>query len=315
MSIYVPSSLPFYTRRGSLISIQGDTGSSITNTFSSLSAKNIIFNLLLGFPVVYQKIDSLSSLSLLVSSETSSNRPLPSLTSLTLDGRVDWAIFPKSSVHCYIGNALIIRPIWRSLKSIFTKKKVTSGLTSLKTLGVTYISGRGTIGLKGDGQIYQIKLKENEDIMLHGRSLLGMSVNSVKDVDSAISSFTLKKSESTSIKETEVDIQSNKLSPPLEIVHSEEYLSSLPSNTSWRLLSTKLLEGLKRILSYSQIILSTASKYILKSLYGNEGFVRISGPRVILIQSDSFKMGFPHLVRSDRGEVEKIENLLNLDKK
>lgn len=109
LSIDSPPSVPIYVRRGSLLSIFGENASLVRSSLSLLLPwKSLLYG---GINTSYQKLISVSPFSILVSSSKRSwfykNSP-KTFAKLVLDGKSDWAILNKNALHMYAGNSLIV---------------------------------------------------------------------------------------------------------------------------------------------------------------------------------------------------------------
>lgn len=109
LSIDSPPSVPIYVRRGSLLSIFGENASMVRSSLSMLLPwKSLLYG---GINFSYQKLISVSPFSILVSSSKKSwffNHSSKTFAKLVLDGKSDWAILNKNALHMYSGNSLMV---------------------------------------------------------------------------------------------------------------------------------------------------------------------------------------------------------------
>lgn len=254
-----PPSVPLYIRKGSLLSIFGSNSLSVNSNLQLISPFS---RFLYGrFPSVYQKLHSTSPFSVLISSNTASwlsfftNSKNMTFAKLVLDGKNDWAILNKHALQVYTGNSLNIN-MYRLPGKISNKlKKLTgdvptqlsTGLRKWYKLGYTLVSGRGQVGLVGNGNIYNINIAENEQLLINRHNLLAITVNGPHDLQNCISKH------SFPVQET---IQ------PIAKTNFQKYWFPLKS------------------------LFSTGKLNSQNFLVGNNQFLKIIGPRNLLIQSD-----------------------------
>lgn len=223
LSIHSPPSVPIYLRRGSLLSIYGlkstansnnnsdktgtfvDDGPIIRNTieYPHLWKRLLLFGKFQSF----QKLISTIPISLLISSKNKSSghkaiTTSSSFVNVILDGLNDWAILNKNAIQVYTGNSLLVS--LHSLPRYISKKlakqmnngtqnssgskgtRVETGLRSLWNRGYTLLSGRGQVGLVGNGGIYQLDIGEHEEILINKWALLAITVNGPFDLENCV---------------------------------------------------------------------------------------------------------------------------------
>lgn len=135
---------------------------------------------------------------------------------LILDGLNDWAILNKDAIQVYTGNSLSIsvhsipryisKKLAKQLGTATTSGAATSGIgglgsvfglgkgtarieTGLRSLwnrGYTLLSGRGQVGLVGNGGIYQLDVGEQEEILINKRAILAITVNGPFDLENCV---------------------------------------------------------------------------------------------------------------------------------
>ncbi|KAI5959618.1 AIM24 [Candida pseudojiufengensis] len=310
LSIDSPPSVPIYLKRGSLISIFGlknynnTTNNSISNIRNTIEYPHFwqklwLFN---GLIQPFQKIISTIPFSILVSTNTKiTTLNEKTFINLIIDGKTDWAILNPNSIHVYTGNSLIItlhsipKFISKQLsKQLKLKKRIETGLKSFKTKGYSLVSGRGQIALTGNGEIYQINLKQDEEIILNKNFLLGITVNGPFDLENCILiDNSLSNSISTNnpiIKSPAKDIDTN-----VVVVEDIDSKKPIPKNQPV-LVQPSAWDQIKISFAKTKAILHNISNHIhhyyniLKLKWnnfylGNSQFIKIIGPRNILIQS------------------------------
>lgn len=286
LSVNSPPSVPVYIRRGSLLSIYGLSDTQTIH--NQLEIKNPIKHFLYGnYVSSYQKLISTTPFSILVSSVSRNFSPFSttnnkSFVSLNLDGANDWAILDNQALHVYTGNSLIVAlyrlpyTISRNLsKKLSLPFKTSTGLSKWSKLGYTLLSGRGQVGLVGKGTVYNVNLKESEEILINKNNLLGISVNGPYDLQNCILKYTFPLSKSDTEKlERSTKEQVTTVNPPGQngsLLQYYNYYSSILGSV-WRRLLNVYYGG--RIKSFNFLV-------------GNQEFVKVIGPRSILLQSNS----------------------------
>ncbi|CUM45012.1 Altered inheritance of mitochondria protein 24, mitochondrial [Debaryomyces fabryi] len=283
LAINSPPSVPIYIRKNSLLSIYG-INNSFMNSIKGLvefinPIKKFIYG---GYVSKYQKIISTVPFSLLVSSSSKNlwrTNKQKSFATLLLDGTNDWAVLNNTALQAYTGGTLNVSMfrIPRNIsKSLANSLKITNatetGLFRWNNLGYALLTGRGQVGLVGNGAIYNINLKENEEVLINRKNLLSISVNGPYDLQNCIIKYSFPISKpviDTAISQKEVPLQLNK----------DEITPSSKFNYYWDIFkgySSHLINLFRR---------SKNSTY--NFLVGNEDFVRVIGPRNILLQSNS----------------------------
>ncbi|ABN68423.1 predicted protein [Scheffersomyces stipitis CBS 6054] len=288
LSINCPPSVPVYLRRGSLLSIYGlNDSSSIKNVRSSINFINPIRRLLFGINTSsYQRLESTTPFSLLISAtyrkfsifKKSDNK---SFVTISLDGSTDWSILYRDALQVYTGNSLTVsqyrvpRTISRKLsRTLNIPSNTTTGLFKWNKSGFIFLSGRGQVGLVGNGAIYNINLDDKEELLINRDNLLGLTVNGPFDLQNCVveHNFTTheKRSESSSVVQKPLGIS---------VILKQQ---------------TTVRHKFKQIWSLFQYHLEASFSFLRGSrnktnnfLVGNQNFVKIIGPRNLLLQSSS----------------------------
>ncbi|EGW31354.1 uncharacterized protein SPAPADRAFT_141105 [Spathaspora passalidarum NRRL Y-27907] len=282
LSINSPPSVPVFVRRGSLLSIYGLSEiSSIDSVRSTLEFqlwwKRLLYG---GYASTYQKLISTTPFSILASSSSRnfslfSSANNKSFISLNLDGTNDWAVLNKNALQVYTGNSLHIamyqlpRTISRALaQSLKISSRTPTGLFSWKQTGYTLLTGRGQVGLVGGGSIYNINLEKDEEVLINKNNLLAITVNGSRDLQNCIVKYSFPLQQEKPITK-EID----------------PFVNFKPTNR----FSVQLYNAQHTI----KKVWKTISEYVLwrkrdtfNFLVGNQEFIRVIGPRNILLQSN-----------------------------
>ena len=126
---------------------------------STLSLLSPIPRALLGIPFLYQRIISTTPINALISTKS----PNTTLSILHLDGTTDWIVANRSALLAWTGHTLTLTPC------------VQTGLT-LAHWGNTRLTGRGLAALAAPGQVYEMKLSEGEELVLHPSHVVAYTV-------------------------------------------------------------------------------------------------------------------------------------------
>ncbi|RLV90062.1 Altered inheritance of mitochondria protein 24 mitochondrial [Spathaspora sp. JA1] len=283
LSINSPPSVPVYIRRGSLLSIYGLSEiSSIDSVRSTLEFqlwwKRLLYG---GFVSTYQKLISTTPFSILVSSSSrnylfpsSSNK---SFISLNLDGTNDWAVLNKNAIQVYTGNSLHIglhtlpRTISKNLaQALKTSSRTPTGLFSWKQMGYTLLTGRGQVGLVGGGSIYNINLDKDEQVLINKNNLLAITVNGSNDLQNCIVKYSF-------------PLQHQSINTNREIKPLVKFKPTNNFGVQLYKLQQVIQSGWKTISEF----ISRGKRDTFNFLVGNQEFIKVVGPRNILLQSNS----------------------------
>lgn len=296
LSIDLPPSIPISIKKGSLISIYGISNLSISSISNQLDLK--LSDLLYGdFNLIFSRIISTSKISMLISSNRSklfnfnkiSNTN--SISMINLDGTNDWALLNQSNLQFKIGNSLILsnflKPKYISKKFARNNGLSRNELTGLRSKFIAdwlwpfnktfkLISGRGQIGIIGKGSIYNINLVENEEVLINKDSLLAVSVNGPHDLQNCM----IRYQPELEIAQPEIIAEESgtdaKLASAVQKVTAEPR-KAINSGLSW----------MKPYLASVSKFFGTAKTQTTNYLIGNQEFIKITGPRNLLIQSDT----------------------------
>ncbi|KAF2083315.1 hypothetical protein K490DRAFT_51976 [Saccharata proteae CBS 121410] len=155
LSVSLSASQNLYTRRGTLVGVNGKA----ENAISTLSLLEPFRRAALGIPFLYQKISSTSPITALISAKS----PISTFAVVHLDGRLDWLVAQRNALLAWTGHSLSVRP------RINTKMV-------LAHWGNNHVTGRGLLALAGKGQIYQVHLKAGEEYVVHPSNVLAYTM-------------------------------------------------------------------------------------------------------------------------------------------
>ncbi|KAF3987372.1 hypothetical protein FT663_03398 [Candidozyma haemuli var. vulneris] len=278
VSVTIPPSLSVFVKRNALLMIQG----SARHINSRLRLLNPIKTALLeGRVQTYEELVSAEPTSLLVSSSVNSRSMISfkclspkSIAPLELTGSNDWAVLQKDALQIYGGPSLVVakHKVPKLISRGFAKrlgqvKRGRTGLASLATRGFTFIGGRGVAALAGSGSVFVITVRENEDVLINKNNLLALSVNGPHDLQNCVV-------------EAQVPGETDNKNPvprePLRAIHSlDDFLKS------FSIVVTRVYEAW-------YWFSSTVKLY----LWGRNNFIRIVGPRTVLLQSEAPRAHF-----------------------
>lgn len=297
----VPPSLPLFVKKNSVISIQAKPESIDV----ALKYRQPLKNFFLGnFASSYQRLIGVEPFTVLVSSETPpyfsklfSRRLSRSFALLSLDGAKDWAILKRNGLQAYSGPSLKIdihilpKRVSRQLsKHLSIPSRLPTGLQSWLTRGFTFIQGRGSVGIVGDGTIFQSELSEGEEVLVKRSALLGLSVNGPHELQNCIAGF--------AFNDSPINIR---LQPPPAPAHISSF--------------KELMAQFRHYYHQGASVFKKAFRFAIE-LQNNDEFLRVLGPRTLLLQSTlhgtSFerKFNLPSLKSSTQVEIlpDEIEN-------
>ncbi|KAK4223338.1 putative mitochondrial protein, partial [Podospora fimiseda] len=126
---------------------------------STLSLLSPLRRAFLGIPFLYQRIISTTPITALIATKS----PGTTFSVLHLDGTTDWVVAQRNALLAWTGHTLKPTP------------RIQSGL-SLAHWGNTYLNGRGLAALSAPGQVYDLVLKEGEEIVLHPSHVVAYTV-------------------------------------------------------------------------------------------------------------------------------------------
>ncbi|ODQ65239.1 hypothetical protein NADFUDRAFT_83274 [Nadsonia fulvescens var. elongata DSM 6958] len=289
INVSLPASSVLYTRRGSIIGINGQ----IENVSSSLSSNQAFTRATQRIPFLYHKISSTTPASVLVSSQTPH---LSTFAVISLDGTQDWTIAQRKALVAWSGAALRIEPNTPSLRS---------NRASFPKWGTTGVYGRGEVALVGNGHVYRIELQQDEEILVHPTNLIALSSpsNDVEPGTGLTSNFLYR------LKSKVFKSQYNNFSSATSSQAEAKSDNTIPAVTKlvpgkvrFELPSLPFLErfrgpgGIIEKFTQTEIYAGfrKASNWIKgrarRLLWGDDVYYRIHGPRTLLIQTSGSSM-------------------------
>lgn len=287
-TITMPPSVSTSIRRNSLILMEGAVRDLNFKLKFLDPLKSAIFDRRLQ---IYEEIVSTEPTSLLVSAQITGKfnhllkRPnQKTFASLKLDGVTDWAILRKEALQVFGGPSIIVskhktpKNISRAFAKRLGSKRDRTGLSSLGNRGFTFIGGRGVAALVGNGLIFALTVKENEEIVINKHSILSVSVNGPFDLENCVVE---RQGESSNVERV--------------------VWSSLMPVKSWK----DLITNYRKVLHFISGAFRWLQGKCKDIMWGHENFVRVWGPRTILLQSESvglfsdLKKQLPHVEKSD----------------
>lgn len=284
MSVSAPPSVEVYVRKGSLLTLQGNLRH-ITSSFQMLSPlKRLLYG---NFAASYQKLIATGPISMLVTSNSPGllagwflKSTTRSFASVSLDGKNDWAILKKDALHIFAGHSLNIsmhpvpRRISRKLaKTLNFSTKEYTGLHKWSRLGFTFVSGRGVLGLVGNGLVYSANLLEGEEVSICKNNLLAVSVNGPYDLQNCVVKYNYP---------IEKVASQSRVILPVSIFHVKKWSDFVASCKHYY----------SKLSGFGTLFKSTSTNFLV----GNQDFVTVIGPRTVLLQSgapyESFERNF-----------------------
>lgn len=276
LSVSVPPSLPLYYRRNSLLALQANLkGLNLSRHFIKPFSRFLYGN----YPCHYERLISTEPFVALVSAVAPwsllwplRKNTLKSFAIVTLDGTHDWAVLKRDALQVYAGPSLNIQMqrlplrISRFLsKHLNVSRTERTGLFSWTRAGYTFVSGRGSLGLVGNGSVYKADIAEGEDMVVNKSNLIGLSANGPKDLQNCCASI--------SFPFTVSNVSVEPPMMPASIKTWSDFVAAI------------------QVLYWKTLSLTTRAK----STVSNTPFLRVVGPRTILIQSvsrESFEKNF-----------------------
>lgn len=267
-SVLSPPSVPIFVRPGALLMLQGKENRVMASTQWVQPVKSFFLG---GHSSRYTKLISTESFSTLISASLkgifSTKSRNCAFATVSLDGTQDWAVLKRNALQVFSGSSLRITRVKMPLsisrklfKQLNLQKRVQVGLRLPLKAGYTFISGRGEIGLVGNGLLYSLEVEDEEEIFVDKDNIVALTVNGPHDLQNCVSQ--------ASTNFVSRDVKTSFIQRPSSV------------------------KNLRDVLDFSNYILSNASFYLtrfisrLKDLLdGGKGFVKVIGPRVILLQS------------------------------
>jgi uncharacterized protein (AIM24 family) len=160
----IPAEAILYTRRGTLVGINGDA-KNLTSTLSLFNSGFLgtLSRSVGGLPFIYQKLQSSDPFTALIGTQSTAT----SFAVLELDGRLDWNITGKQTLMA-----------WSGLQASVKQDNIDGSLLQAST----HLTGRGAAVVAGQGQIYQLVLQATDQYVVHPAHVIGYSVSCPKPV-------------------------------------------------------------------------------------------------------------------------------------
>lgn len=269
MSVSVPPSVQVFIRRGSMLTLRGNP-KHMTSGFEFLSPfQRLIYG---NYVSGYQKVIATEPFSMLVTSNSPTllprlflNSTPKSFASVVLDGVNDWAVLKRDALHIFAGPSLnvgmykIPKKISRQLaKRVDLTTKALTGLFKWNRPGYTFVSGRGVLGLVGNGLVYTATLLDGEEVLINKHNLVALSVNGPYDLQNCVVKYDY----------------------PVPDVNSES-TPDVAQVKSWRDFVIRTKYYFSKLTNFGLLLQTNTSNYLV----GNQDFVRVIGPRTVLLQS------------------------------
>lgn len=252
-SISIAPHVPIYIRKGCLISVYNADHNKISLTQEFVNLWSNIVNYASLKPSAFHKLVSEDkSFNALISTNNSSANKQTTLFQLNLDGTADWNVWGKDSITAYESNtSLNINPSSMFKFAKFNKVKFN------------VIKGRGNVLLNAIGSVIKIDLKEDYDnILIDYKNLLAVSGKSQLEIHDSISNDVL-------------HVGKEYLFRPalLPTIKNKDNKISIRLSLEYAWISIKNLKNW------------LYSKYSVAKYGRPVNFVKIKGPRTVLIQS------------------------------
>lgn len=281
-SVSLPPSLPVHIRRGLLLALQGDPAHvSIKPHFLNVFKRLLYGNLTSR----YTQIVSTETTLLLVSARA--DTPVPrlfkvsspkALATVVLDGKCDWALLKRDALHIYGGPSLNVETVKVPLrisrqlaKSLNSRSRTETGLSSWLRLGYTFVGGRGVIGVVGNGLIYSVDVAEGDEVAVSKSCLVGVSVNGPKDLQNSV----------VKLEQKPVHVPAV-IMPPPRVAQVKTWRDAVMNTKHYSWIAAKALKD--------------AWYFVRRQTSETPSFVKIVGPRTVLLQSgdalDSYEKAF-----------------------
>lgn len=247
--------VPVFVRQGCLVSLYNNNRAediSLTKEFVDLWANIATYASLK--PAQYVRLLSRNhSFNALISTNNALQRGLQtSLYHLNMGGQEDWQVWGRDAIVAFEANTSLSIDSARTLQF----KKVQNAEFAV-------LRGRGNVLLNGVGSIVKVELKHSYDeILLNYRNLLAVSGRSQVDITDAMENRLMSQNKHT-YKHVAI--------PPLRSTNDSQIT-------------------LRSVLATTTAVAKVAAQWILRAVdvarYGTPtNFVKISGPRTVLIQS------------------------------
>lgn len=212
-------------------------------------------------PFLYQRISSTSPITALIATKS----PNTTFSILHLDGTTDWQIAQRNALLAWTGHTLSITP------------RIQRGLAPAHW-GNHHLTGRGLAALSAPGQIYEVKLADGEELVVHPSHVVAYSVDRNAPVPFRFKSSMLR----------------------LTVPRVPESLVPKGLSKFWK--DTKET-GAYKFLAKLLFSLRTTAR---RSIFGDRLFLQFQGPTTILMSSRGARIS-DVLTREDVNEIADTE--------
>ncbi|BFZ56410.1 Altered inheritance of mitochondria protein 24, mitochondrial [Savitreella phatthalungensis] len=242
----VPRNAPLYTRRGSLVGING-SANAITSHLSVFSTglTSTATRALTNTPFLYQKLTSSEPFTALIGTRSTAT----SFAVLELDGRVDWNVTSKRALLC-----------WSGLQPRTAQDGIDGGLLGTSTV----LTGRGSAVVCGDGQVYELVLNGGESYVLHPSNVVAYMASCPKP-----ESIKLRLPLGVQLRKPRLQIR--------DFLRRYEFFRVMGQTDTWGY----IVSGWNAVKRLGR-----------KLVWGDQLYVRFTGPTTILLQSRSTDVKF-----------------------
>lgn len=286
VAVTAPPSVPIFYRHRALVALQG--------TPSNLSLRADWFSPFQRFiqgnlSSRYQRAVGTESFTALITAASPFwfNNSQRCFSVVTLDGVSDWAVLKKDALQVYAGPSLVLgtysvpRRILRLLAKQLDVARKPTGLHLWLRLGYTFLSGRGMACLSGNGAMYTSLIAEGEEVSVSRKHLVALTVNGPHDLENSV----------------------------VEFAHTKDTpapaVPALSSVKTWSL-----------FVAYTRAVAAVLRRYTNKVRgYVNHqtDFVRVVGPRTLLLQSGSGETftSVPEIMNSGAKPEKTLDDYLN----
>ncbi|KAH3683778.1 hypothetical protein WICPIJ_005253 [Wickerhamomyces pijperi] len=287
VQIKIVPSYPVHITKGSLLSLYGTSLKNIafTNEWLESPLKRILY----GFHSFrYQKLESTAPATSLITVDKDST-----LSTLSLNGTVDWAILSNDAIAGYSGATLRIstesvpRYVKAEAKKWFTLSNNTetkTGLYSFWRSGYSLVQGRGDVILKGYGSVFKVDLDADEQILIKKDNIIGISVNG-DELSKCVSEH-----------------QGFNNFKPIEAAASVEEKSTEIVEVTTMM---QIQQYFRLFVQYANTAYRAFTQIFPKS---SDGYVNVVGPRTVLLQSDLAPSLLSQFTAVDDQTIEVLEN-------
>ncbi|KAI9840706.1 MAG: Altered inheritance of mitochondria protein 24, mitochondrial [Thelocarpon superellum] len=174
--------------------------------------------------------------------------PITSFTIVHLDGTTDWMVAQRKALLAWTGFSLTLRPV--------INRKM-----SLAHWGNTEVGGRGLLALAGQGQVYQIGVKEGEEFVVHPSNIVAYSITRSPPAPYRLKSSNLRLQIRT------IDV--------FALFPDTKFWRVMRESSTWKTMSTIYV----RLRTWSR-----------RTIWGDRLFLRFQGPATLLLQSRAARL-------------------------